>query len=193
MDTVDVVLTAPVSELLPVYRQNPRAKRYRAALPEGLDVGEALRPYGKFDKFLVRTALIRSDEYRAGKGPVLDRPRPVAALCRHLIDMDQEYFVTISTDVHQRLAAIHETAVGGALGVAPQLKDVLKMPLLTGGLGVLLVHNHPSGNPRPSVEDRRVTELAREHAKCIGATVLDHIIVAAEGYYSFMEDQILPW
>jgi DNA repair protein RadC len=193
MDAADVVLSAPTSELLSAYGTNPRAARYRSVLPEGVDIGEALRPYGRFDRFLVRTALVRSDRFKAGKGPVLDHPGAVARLCRHLGDMDQEFFVTIATDARHRLVAIHETAVGGVADVGPALQNVLKIPLLTGARGVILLHNHPSGDPTPSKEDLRMTELSREQAKCIGTSVLDHIIVAADGYYSLMEQQVMPW
>jgi DNA repair protein RadC len=56
-----------------------------------------------------------------------------------------------------------------------------------GAHGVVFVHNHPSGDPAPSAEDHDLTERLRSAAELVGVLARDHVIVAAGGYYSFVE------
>jgi DNA repair protein RadC len=56
-----------------------------------------------------------------------------------------------------------------------------------GAHGVIFVHNHPSGDPSPSAEDGDLTERLRAAAELVGVLARDHVIVAAGGYFSFVE------
>ena len=56
---------------------------------------------------------------------------------------------------------------------------------------ILLLHNHPSGDPRPSSEDRRLTEQIRDMGEQMGIRLADHIIIGDNRYYSFRENGIL--
>jgi len=58
--------------------------------------------------------------------------------------------------------------------------------------GVILVHNHPSGNPTPSKEDKLLTKEITDAAFALDIRVLDHLIVGKDGYFSFMENNLLP-
>jgi DNA repair protein RadC len=106
----------------------------------------------------------------------------VAKLCQHIAMMDQEYMVTIAVSNDMRLMAIHEAAVGGRSRVGTVAVDIIKVPFLTGATALFLVHNHPSGVPIPSVEDFDMTDLVRRATECVGLTLLDHIVVAHEGW-----------
>jgi DNA repair protein RadC len=57
---------------------------------------------------------------------------------------------------------------------------------------LLLVHNHPSGDPHPSREDRSVTDRLRSAGEVLGIQVVDHVIVSAGGYFSFREAEEGP-
>ncbi len=56
------------------------------------------------------------------------------------------------------------------------------------GAAVLFLHNHPSGDPTPSPEDRRVTERLRRAGEILGIAVLDHVVVGRDSYYSFADN-----
>ena len=58
--------------------------------------------------------------------------------------------------------------------------------------GVILVHNHPSGDSEPSPEDKQLTRSLVDAARTIDLRVLDHIIVGKEGYCSFLESRLMP-
>jgi DNA repair protein RadC len=59
--------------------------------------------------------------------------------------------------------------------------------------GIILVHNHPSGDSEPSPEDKQLTRSLTEAARTIDLRVLDHIIVGKEGYCSFLESRLMPF
>ncbi len=189
--SADIIIKAPVEDLLvSSFRPN---RKYKLVGPGGVGLGESARPYGANDKYLVRTALVRADNFGRGKPPKINDPRAVADLCRHLVDMDQEFLVTISVDVTTRLMAIHETAIGGRSSASANVLDILKVSVLCGAAGVLIVHNHPSGSPIPSDEDFKLRDGVQHSLACVGLQLLDSIIVAREEFYSMGMDQILQW
>jgi DNA repair protein RadC len=70
-------------------------------------------------------------------------------------------------------------------------REVFRPAIIEAAAGVILVHNHPSGDPTPSAEDRAVTRQLREAGRTIGIEVLDHVIVGEERYVSFVEAGLL--
>jgi DNA repair protein RadC len=71
------------------------------------------------------------------------------------------------------------------------VRIILKKALEEQATSIILSHNHPSGNLRPSQRDLELTKKIMEAAKLIDVQVIDHIIVSDEGYYSFADDGIL--
>ena len=53
------------------------------------------------------------------------------------------------------------------------------------------MHNHPSGNPEPSIQDKQITKQLTDAGETIGIKVLDHIIIAGNGYCSFMQEGLM--
>ena len=74
-----------------------------------------------------------------------------------------------------------------------QARHVLKVALMTGGAGVVMVHNHPSGDPAPSREDAIMTAAAEIAGQMLGVPVIDHIVVAQDGYSSFQSMSTYAW
>ena len=68
---------------------------------------------------------------------------------------------------------------------------ILSVALKTLATGLILAHNHPSGNLKPSEADKQITNKIRQAAKLLDIEVMDHIIISSEGYYSFMDDAIM--
>ena len=76
---------------------------------------------------------------------------------------------------------------GGLVGTAVDLRELLRHALLAQATSVILCHNHPSGNLRPSKEDDDLTKRAAEACKMMGIKFLDHLIVADDQYFSYSE------
>jgi DNA repair protein RadC len=70
-------------------------------------------------------------------------------------------------------------------------RDVFREALLEPAAGIILIHNHPSGNPSPSEEDLRITKQLVEAGRLLGIKVYDHIILAGESYRSLADDGLL--
>jgi DNA repair protein RadC len=70
-------------------------------------------------------------------------------------------------------------------------RDVFKEALLEPAAAIILIHNHPSGNPSPSDEDLRITKQLVEAGRLLGIKVYDHIILAGESYASFADQGLL--
>lgn len=70
-------------------------------------------------------------------------------------------------------------------------REVFKPAILNSAASIILVHNHPSGNLNPSLEDKKITEKLVETGKIVDIKVLDHFIIAGNNYYSFKENGLL--
>ena len=70
-------------------------------------------------------------------------------------------------------------------------REIVKRALAESAAGVIFVHNHPSGDPDPSPEDREVTDRLVQACGLVNIRVLDHIIIGDRGYYSFADDKKL--
>lgn len=77
---------------------------------------------------------------------------------------------------------------GGTASTVVDIKMVFQTALLTNASCIILAHNHPSGNLQPSIEDNRLTDRIKEAAKLFDITVLDHIIITNESFYSFSDN-----
>lgn len=187
-DSADVVLYADPAELLDDSALRVNARRRRRSLEH-----PALDLYGGYDNFLVRTALIRSEGYDPNERVVIDSAANVAELCKHLIYADQEHMVTVAVDGAMQLRAIHEVAIGHSSGVGITPQHLIKVAMLTTATAILVVHNHPSGWPRPSQDDLRMAEAASATLECTGITFMDSVIVGDRGWLSIAQDLGKPF
>lgn len=114
-------------------------------------------------------------------------PGRVHELTRHLAHAERETFHVVLLDVRGRLLKVAQVAEGSLTQCPVSPRDALRPAVRDGAHGVVFVHNHPSGDPAPSPEDADLTERLRAAAEIVGVLARDHVIVAAGGYYSFVE------
>ncbi|HET8722708.1 MAG TPA: DNA repair protein RadC [Anaeromyxobacteraceae bacterium] len=117
---------------------------------------------------------------------ILD-PSRVADLMRPLAHAERECFHVVLLDVRGRLLREERVAEGSLTQCPVSPRDALRPAVREGAHGVVFVHNHPSGDPSPSVEDHDLTERLRGAAELVGVLARDHVIVAAGGHFSFVE------
>jgi DNA repair protein RadC len=104
-----------------------------------------------------------------------------------LADEMREVFYALLLDTKNRLIAkvrISEGSLGASL-VHP--REAFRPAVREAAASVLFLHNHPSGDPAPSPEDRRVTDRLKRAGELLGIPVLDHVVVGREKYYSFAD------
>jgi len=108
-----------------------------------------------------------------------------------LAGLDHEEVWLLGLDGRSALKSARRIAQGGQHGCALTTRDVLGPALRDAVSAIVLVHNHPSGDPRPSVEDIAMTrELARA-CRVVGVPLFDHVIVARGGAASLLEEGAL--
>lgn len=129
---------------------------------------------------------------RAGWSPprrgerVLD-PARVYELMRYLAHAEREEFHVVLLDVRGRLLKTVRIAEGSLTQCPVSPRDALREAVRAGAHGVVFVHNHPSGDATASEADHDLTDRLRAAAELVGVVARDHVIVAAEGYYSFVD------
>ncbi len=99
----------------------------------------------------------------------------------------QEEFWIILVDTKLRAYAKECISVGTLSQSLVHPREVFKHPIRQSAHGIILVHNHPSGDPTPSREDFNITKRLEECGNMVGIQVLDHVVVGVEEYYSFKE------
>lgn len=104
----------------------------------------------------------------------------------------QEMFFVILLDARNRLKSIQTVAIGTADAVSVHPREVFSPAVRDKASSVVVAHNHPSGDPTPSPEDRKVTDRLRETGELLGIELIDHIVVGAERYYSFASEGFYP-
>ncbi len=108
-----------------------------------------------------------------------------------LAPLDREIFVALALDVRARLVQEHRIAQGAMEECTVVPRDVFR-PLVRGRAATcILAHNHPSGDPSPSEHDRLLTMRMAEAGRMLGVRVIDHVIVASGGWYSFRDEGML--
>lgn len=105
-----------------------------------------------------------------------------------LIDLPHEVFAVLFLNRANRIRKFEIISSGGMTGTIADPRIILKKALEEEAVGLILCHNHPSGNLRPSKADEELTKKISHAARYFDIQVLDHIIVSTDGYYSFADE-----
>ncbi|MDE5953769.1 MAG: DNA repair protein RadC, partial [Duncaniella sp.] len=102
--------------------------------------------------------------------------------------LDYEEFWVLMLSRSNRVKFRRCLSQGGTAGTVVDVKLLMKRAVDCLASGLILVHNHPSGNPKPSVEDDRLTSKIKEAAAYLDMRVLDHVIIARDRAYSYADE-----
>jgi DNA repair protein RadC len=105
-----------------------------------------------------------------------------------LRDAGQERFCVLLLDGRHRVVGDEVVSVGTLTASLVHPREVFRPALKAGAAALILVHNHPSGDPTPSPEDRSVTRRLAEVGELLGIPILDHVIVAERGFSSLRDE-----
>ena len=105
----------------------------------------------------------------------------------HIDDMKQEHFLVMYLNQSFHELKVECISNGGTTNVIADPRIIFKNALNHGATCIILGHNHPSGNPRPSKDDRQLTQKIVSAGKLLDIAVIDHIIIGNERYYSFRD------
>ena len=108
-----------------------------------------------------------------------------------LKDYSHEVFGVLFLNRSNRINHFQIISEGGITGTVADPRIILRKALEEEAVSLILCHNHPSGSLKPSVHDEQLTMKVKEAAKYFDMKVLDHLIISAEGYYSFSDEGLL--
>lgn len=103
----------------------------------------------------------------------------------------QEHFIVLSIDSEKRLIAKRVVFIGTVDAVIAHPREIYAGAIADFATGIIVVHNHPSGDATPSKQDIATTQQLVAAGQILGVKLLDHIIVAGRKYYSFREEGIM--
>lgn len=99
----------------------------------------------------------------------------------------REMVLVVALNTKLEIQALEIAAVGGLNACYVDMRDIFKLVIINNSAFIICLHNHPSGDPEPSYEDRRLTERLQKAGGILGIPLIDHIIVAGKNYYSFRD------
>lgn len=102
----------------------------------------------------------------------------------------KEYFLSLHLDGKNRLVCVDMVSTGSLNQSIVHPRELFKTALLSSAAAIILIHNHPTGDPTPSTEDITITRRLMDAGDMIGIKVFDHIIIG-DSYYSFSERGII--
>ena len=105
----------------------------------------------------------------------------------YIDDMRQEHFLVLYLNQSNHALKVECVSNGGTTNVIADPKLIFKNALSLNATAIILGHNHPSGNPRPSEDDRQLTKKLVAAGKLLDIAVMDHVIIGNERYYSFRD------
>ncbi len=134
----------------------------------------------------------RRKESEIQKNPKISSARLAYDLMKgDLMDLPYEEFWILLLKRNNELIRKVKISIGGISGTVVDPKVIYKHALAEMASFVILIHNHPSGNPKPSHHDRQLTKKLQEAGKFLDLPIVDHIIFCDHEYYSFADDSAL--
>ncbi|VXC65860.1 DNA repair protein RadC (modular protein) [Pseudomonas sp. 9Ag] len=156
-----------------------RLHKLKASEPSGTYLVES--PVTEADILLMARQLAN---LRLRRGRALTSPKDVFSHLQALLaDYEHEVFALLLLDSRHRVIAFQELFRGTLDGANVYPREIVKAALEHNAAAMVLVHNHPSGNPEPSQADRTLTHRVKEALDLVGGRTLDHIVVGREGCY----------
>lgn len=142
--------------------------------------------------FQVQEISLKYGSYISVPKEKISNSSDAADFLRKAMDPDllngQEMFLMMCLNRDNKVIAYSHCFTGGTTSVVVDPKVVFRTALLSGATSIIVGHNHPSGNLRPSDEDCRMTKKLVDAGKALTLQVLDHLIITESGHYSFAED-----
>ncbi len=138
---------------------------------------------------VLRVALVKEGCHQVPER-IIQTPKDAAAvLASYLADRDRETFAVLALSSKNRLLGIHTVSIGCLDAAMVHPREVFKAAILSNCAGLIVGHNHPSGDPEPSPEDRQVTIRLIGAGELLGIDVLDHLVLGEEGRFTSVREE----
>ena len=142
---------------------------------------------------IYRVSLVRESRLHCYHKQIRSSADAGTLLHSYLADVDREHFVVLMLDQKNKIIGINTVSVGSLTASVVHSREVFEPAILSNAAAIILAHNHPSGAPQPSQEDRVLTVRLVAAGKLLGISVLDHVIIGdgTSAYFSFADEGLL--
>jgi len=152
---------------------------------DGIDSAKATTLLAAFE--LAKRALEVDDSNL----PVISTPKDVVAQLTELRHNKREHFVVLYLNARNQLVHKETISMGTLNANLVHPREVFEPALKHSAAGIMVAHNHPSGDPKPSEDDLEITKRLAEAGKMMGVELLDHVIIAVNNHFSFKEGRLI--
>ena len=139
--------------------------------------------------------LIYRSKIKASQRPKITSVESSYDLLKSCWDMDKieliEQFKVVYLNRGNKVLSISDLSSGGMSGTVADPRIIFATALKRNSCAIILAHNHPSGNTRPSKQDEVLTQKIKDGGKLLDILVMDHIIISSEGYFSFADEGLI--
>ncbi|OEU48988.1 MAG: hypothetical protein BA872_08655 [Desulfobacterales bacterium C00003060] len=169
-----------------------RFKTLQGVIEASTDQLQEIKGIGPINAFGIKIVKAVADRYLQkkliGKDPIRSSKELFEYLYHSLRDKKREIFKVVFLDAQNKVIAIQDLFQGTLTASSVYPREVVQAALRHHAAGLFLVHNHPSGEPRPSSEDRLITREIIHACRVMGVTVHEHLIIGDNTYFSFADD-----
>ena len=123
--------------------------------------------------------------------PTISTPKDVVAQLTDLRHNKKEHFIALYLNARNQLVYKETISMGTLNANLVHPREVFEPALKHSAAGIMVAHNHPSGDPKPSEDDLEITKRLLEAGKMMGVELLDHVIIATSNHFSFKEERLM--
>lgn len=139
--------------------------------------------------------LVYRSKVKASERPVIKTSKDASELLMHLWNENKidfvEQFKVLLLNRANRVLGVVDISSGGITGTVADPRLIFVAALKANAVGIIISHNHPSCNLKPSRADEELTQKIKNAGKFLDIALLDHVIVSSDGYYSFADEGLL--
>ena len=141
---------------------------------------------------IVNIRLVREPSIYSEKQ--LDSPQAVLELMsKELAQYDREIFCILNMKSNGQVINMNMVSMGTLDAALVSPREVFKSSILSNASGIIAIHNHPSGRVSPSFADEEATKRIKKIGDLMGISLVDHVIIGQDDYYSFLENRKDLW
>ena len=141
-----------------------------------------------YEGLKVRVQLVREGSTLTYDKPIICSQDVVTLIGPRLEAADREMFLAILLTTRNIPIGVEEVAIGSQNASIIHPREIFRSAILAGrATSLILAHNHPSGSPDPSAEDRTITGRLKDAGELLGIKVLDHVIIGHGSHFSFAD------
>ncbi|MBO8161113.1 MAG: JAB domain-containing protein [Thermosipho sp. (in: Bacteria)] len=121
-------------------------------------------------------------------------PDDIKKIAIEVLELDEqaeEVLALVTLDTKLKVTGVFEVSRGSINSSIVHPREIFKRAMLVNASSIAILHNHPSGDPKPSKEDNKITRRLQEAGNLLGIELIDHVIIGDDSYFSYKEHGII--